>query len=96
MKTFKDLEFNPHSGGNGVQALAFFDNGFGISVVQFKIGISGMYGSYTDNEDEWEIAVLKGDADGWNLTYDTPITDDVIGHLLEEEVTDVMKQIQSL
>jgi hypothetical protein len=31
-----------------------------------------------------------------NLTYDTPVTNDVIGYLTEEDVTDVMKQVQEL
>ena len=34
MKTFKDLEFNPHPNHmGGVQAIAKFDNGYGASVV---------------------------------------------------------------
>jgi hypothetical protein len=40
--------------------------------------------------------VLKGDKKDAEITYDTPITDDVIGHLTETEVTDIMKQIQEL
>jgi hypothetical protein len=31
-----------------------------------------------------------------NLTYDTPITNDVIGYLTEDEVTDYLAQIQEL
>ena len=58
-------------------------------------GITG-YGSYTRNDSEWELAVLKGNEEEWNLTYDTPITDDVIGHLCEDEVTEIMKQVQEL
>jgi hypothetical protein len=39
------------------------------------------------------LAVL--DSDG-NLTYDTSVTDDVIGYLRPEDVTDVMAKIQQL
>ena len=34
MKTFKDLEFNPHYLGHGIQAIIRFDDGSQISVVQ--------------------------------------------------------------
>ncbi len=100
MKTFKDLEFRTHMAGNGLQGFAFFPNGYGVSVVRFKLGFySGgtkTYGSYTNNEDEWELAVLKGNSDDWSITYNTPVTEDVLGHLSEVEVTDVMKKVQEL
>jgi hypothetical protein len=91
-KTFKDLEFKPHPsmGIVGLQALMDFPNGYGISVIQCKVG--NHWGSYTNNDEEWECAVLKGD----NICYSTPITNDVIGHCDEHGVTDIMKQIQDL
>jgi hypothetical protein len=96
MKTFKDLVFNPHLVGNGKQAKIFFPNGYGVSVVRFKL-LSGFgYGSYTSNESEWELAVLEGTEKDWELTYDTPITDDVLGHLSEDGVTEIMAKVQSL
>lgn len=95
MKTFKDLEFISHLAGSGEHGTLFFPNGYGISVIQFTSSI-GIWGSYTSNENEWEIAVLYGDRDSYRLTYDTQITDDVIGHLSEEEVTEIMEKIQSL
>lgn len=95
MKTFNDLEFKGHRTGNGKQALMFFPNGYGVSVVRFMIGSIG-YGSYTDNESEWELAVLKGTEEDWDLCYDTNITDDVIGHLTDDGVTDIMHKVQSL
>lgn len=94
MKTFKDLKFEPHKHGNGLQAILFFPNGYGISVVRFKL--MAMYGSYTDNDLEWECAILFGNDKEWELTYNTPITDDVIGHLTEEQVTELMEKIQLL
>ena len=63
-----------------------FDNGFGVSVVSHTHSYGGRSGLY-------EVAVL--DSDG-NLTYETPVTSDVIGYLTEENVTDVMKQVQNL
>lgn len=89
MKTFKDLEFETHPNfKDGKQGKIFFENGYGASV------ING-YGSYTHNG-EWELAVLFGNKDKYELTYDTHITSNVIGHLTENEVTDILKQIQEL
>lgn len=93
MKTFKDLKFEPHNVGNGLMARMLFDNGYGVSVVRFSIGAFG--GSYTDG-DEWEVAVVKKTEDGSTLCYDTPITQDVIGHQTDAEVTDIMRQVQEL
>ena len=53
MKTFKDLEFNPHPSGNGIQARVNFKNGHGLSVVKGHIFIG-------DN-DLYEMAELFND-----------------------------------
>lgn len=84
---FSDLNFNPLY--DGVQALAFFKNGLGASVVSHKYSYGGTDGLY-------ELAVIKGDEDVWVLTYDTPITSDVLGHLTEEEVESYLNQIEEL
>ena len=91
---FSDLNFNPHPVGDGVQAKHFFGNGYGVSVVRF----SGMFGggSYGFEEGLYELAVLKGNKDDWSICYDTPITDDVRGHLTEDEVTDLLTQVENL
>jgi hypothetical protein len=41
----------------------------------------------------FEVAVL--DKDG-KLTYNTSVTNDVIGYLNPDEVTEIIKQVQSL
>lgn len=92
MKSFKDLEFKPHLAGDGLQARTEFPNGYGVSVVRFRLPYDFGYGSYTSNETEWEVAILK---DG-GLTYETPITDDVIGHQTAEQVNEIMKRVQEL
>ena len=87
MKTFKDLEFKEHpTHMGGVQARIQFDNGYGASVVKTPHTYGGDKGLY-------ELAVL--DSNG-SLTYATPITDDVIGYLRPEDVTDVLTKIQQL
>jgi hypothetical protein len=64
----------------------FFDNGYGVSVVKHDYSYGGDKGLY-------ELAVLNENGD---LTYDTPITEDVIGWLRPEDVTDVMIKVQQL
>jgi hypothetical protein len=87
MKTFKDLEFVSHpSHIGGVQARITFDNGYGASVVKTPYSYGGDKGLY-------ELAVLGTDG---HLTYDTPVTNDVIGYLRDIDVTDVMEKIQQL
>lgn len=87
MKTFKDLEFKPHPNHmGGVQAIAEFDNGFGASIVKTPYTYGGKDGLY-------ELAVLNTDG---HLTYDTPITNDVLGYLTEKDVTEVLIKIQQL
>ena len=87
MKTFKDIEFkqNPMGADFGIVSRTQFDNGYEVSVVKSEYTYGGSNGLY-------ELAVFK---DG-EICYDTPITDDVIGYLRPEDVTDVLAKIQQL
>jgi len=82
---FEDLKFQTHPIGHGIQAVAQFDNGYGVSVVRFKW-------SYGYEEGLFELAVLKGNS----LCYDTPVTNNVLGYLTLEDVTEQMAAIQAL
>lgn len=86
MKTFNDLEFKKHNELNGIVSRITFDNGYGASVVKHEFSYGGKDGLY-------ELAVLDKDGE---LCYDTSVTNDVIGYLRPEDVTDVMKKIQQL
>ena len=88
MKKFEDLEFEGINDGfmAGVKCRMMFDNGYGVSVVSHSYSYGGKDGLF-------EIAVL--DKDG-SLTYDTAVTNDVIGYLDPEGVTDIMEQVQKL
>lgn len=89
-KTFNDLNFEPMVQAlGGKQALLFFPNGYGVSVIQTMF-------SRTRDDSEFELAVLKGSSTNWCLTYDTPITDDVLGYLSAAQITHTMSQIQKL
>jgi hypothetical protein len=85
MKTFNDLDFQPMQFDVGIQTRINFDNGYGASVIRSPY-------SYGGNQDLYELAVVKDNA----IRYDTPITDDVIGYLTEDDVTKYLRQIQEL
>ena len=89
MLKFTDLNFEPHPNWDGVQARQFFDNGYGVSVIKSSNSYGGSRGLY-------EAAVLKVTDDDWQITYDTPITSDVLGHLTTEEVEVLLYEVENL
>jgi hypothetical protein len=89
MKKFQDLEFeliNDAPFMVGKKSRMHFDNGYGVSVVLHSYSYGGRDGLY-------ELAVLDSNDE---ITYDTTVTNDVIGYLTEEEVSNVMKEVQNL
>ncbi len=89
MKSFKDLVFTPHPNSIGKRAKIFFDNNYGASIVSGPL-------CYSNGIDTYELAVLTGNHKASGITYDTEITDDVLGYLSETQVTEALKQIQQL
>tara|TARA_R110000744_G_scaffold246942_1_gene363433 strand:- start:7619 stop:7888 length:270 start_codon:yes stop_codon:yes gene_type:complete len=86
MKLFNELDFKAHSvWEGGKQARISFENGYGASV------ISGG-GSYTSDENPYELAVLYDGA----ITYNTGITSDVIGNLNAKGVNTLLGKIKNL
>lgn len=73
----------------GVQFLARFHNNYGASIVQHTF-------SYEKDEGLWELAVIVYNDKKWSITYDTPITSDVLGYLTEAEVNSILEQIAAL
>jgi hypothetical protein len=84
-KKFEDIQFTPHP-MSGVRSVTMFENGYGASVVSHPMSYGVKLGLY-------EMAVLDKNGE---LTYTTPITDDVIGYLTPEQVTEKLIQIQDL
>ena len=83
---FKDLKFVPHSLDlQGEHAIVKFDNGFGASIIRTDFSMGGSVGLF-------EVAVLNNG----KVDSTTPITDDVLGHLTQEDVMLVLDQIQKL
>lgn len=89
MKTFKDIEMkNRVDGMDGKHGLLFFDNGYGVSVIN-----GSMF--YTSNDTPFELAVIKGTKKDWLIDYDHPESKgDVRGYLTETNVDEIMKSIQ--
>lgn len=89
-----ELFTRPMNGG--VQVVHKFDNGYGASVV--KAPNVGFWGStYGYEQGLWELAVLTFISDEeYNLCYSTPITNDVLGSLTDEDVIAVLAQIEAL
>lgn len=67
----------------------FFDNGYGASVVRTKY-------SYGGDEDLYELAVLRGTEDNFEIRYDTPITVDVLGWLTPRDVVEELRKVKAL
>jgi len=76
--------------GEGVALNVFFEGRcFGASIIRNNF-------SYGAEEGLFEIVVIEGDNDVWELVYDTPITEDVMGYCDAEEVVDVLNDIKEL
>jgi len=75
-----------HDFNGGTQRVYKFPNGYGASVVRHK-------GSYGYSKGLWELAVLN---EFGELDYTTPITNDVLGHLSEEEIILKINEIRGL
>jgi len=63
-----------------------FHNGYGASIVRHSF-------SYGHESGLWELAVLGADG---HLTYDTSVSDDVVGWLDEQGVADYLSRIEAL
>lgn len=74
---------------DGVQYLFKFENSYGASVIK-------RHGSYGHSKDLWELAVIKFEDDDFYLNYDTPVTDDVLGWLTDEDVRKLLGRIKNL
>ncbi|UDL15839.1 hypothetical protein QEH42_gp119 [Microbacterium phage Pumpernickel] len=75
-----------HPLGTGTHVVVRYPNGYGASIVQnpYSYGV--------------ELAVLVFDSsdDDYDIVYDTPVTDDVIGYLNRETLTEVLAKIKAL
>ncbi len=75
----------------GSQKVYRFPNGYGASLVDspFAYTLDGTF----------ELGVIKFHGPGeddFRLTYDTPVTDDVLGYLTDAEVAETLDKIAAL
>lgn len=71
------------------QAVFKFPNGYGASLIQ---GPS----TYGGNEGLFELGVLIFNDTEWELCYTTSVANDVIGHLNEDDVVEILNKIYKL
>jgi hypothetical protein len=83
---FSELKFEQWPDMGGIYCRIQFENGYGASIVKHQYSYGGKDGLY-------ELAVI--DSEG-QITYDTPITNDVIGYLTEEDVERHVNEIKNL
>lgn len=74
---------------DGIQYLHFFPNKYGVSIVCHSYSYGGNVGLY-------ELAVLEGNPTNYRLTYDTPVTNDILGYLSEAEVDEICSEVEKL
>lgn len=87
VKTFTDLVFNPHALSKEAR---YLPSPLREEYMEAKHAVMRFDNGY--GIDTYEVAVLKDGA----ICYDTSITDDVIGYVNADEVSNIMKQIQEL
>lgn len=82
---YKDYIIRKREDLGDLQTIYRFPNGYGASVIH-SIMIYGL-----------ELAVLYFEGDTPHFSYSTPITNDVVGYISdEEELTNLLNQINSL
>lgn len=88
---------------DGTWQVYLFENRYAASVIRAGYGENSFTGSYGVDDGLFELAVMKcrTDADprqfsSYGLCYDTPITDDVVGYLTEEDVQELLAKVASL
>lgn len=89
MEKYKEyLKFDEEYLG-GQHKVYKFPNNYGASVIQNDYSYGGERGL-------WEVGVIFFFGDDYELTYSTPITEDVLGYLTDEEVCETLEQIKNL
>ena len=87
--TFSNLEFETDELGE--QAFHIFDNHYGVSVVRGPYTYGGRKGLY-----ELAVVYMAPEDKESQLVYDTPVTNDIMGYLTPDNVTDIMAQVEAL
>ena len=78
-------KYENRGGRDGEQWIFEFSNKYGASVIKCDYSFGG-------NEGLFELSVLYDN----DLCYSTPITDDVLGYLTEDDVSELLDRIEQL
>lgn len=92
---FSDLPFQPHRLKGGMYAKHTFPNGFGVIVSRYTITLmNGVIdeGSLGSLEGLFEAYITKNG----KVTFNTPLADDVIGYLNEDQIDDLLNVVEVL
>ena len=87
--TFSNLKFTTDELGE--HAFHIFDNHQGVSVVRGPYTYGGRKGLY-----ELAVIYMAPEDKESQLVYDTPVTNDIMGYLTPDNVTDIMAQVEAL
>jgi len=92
---FTDLNFNTHRRKGGIYAKHTFRNGFGVAIYRYTNTLmNGVIdeGSLGSLEGLFEAYITKNG----KVTFDTPLADDVLGHLNEDQIEDLLSVVEVL
>jgi hypothetical protein len=83
MIDLKEFDFRSHPAG--FQAVAHFENGWGVSILPEANMVS------------YEVAILRHDNGNFShVSYESGITEDVLRYLTRDQVHDVVSQARNL
>ena len=76
--------------------VTLFKNGYGVSIIcneysyGLELAVLAWDGTWDDNNNE------PKKINSYSITYDTPITDDVVGHLNADTLKETINQVKAL
>ena len=90
MRVMENFEFEVQdTGGFGEQVIFFFQNGFGASVSRNMVTGGSARGL-------WEMALVRGTRESWDLVYDNGRFQDVSGWMTVEDVAKDLEVVAAL
>lgn len=101
-----ELKFDMNTDASWHQAMKFFGNGYGVSVLKAtedsKSGFAGVYATTATEEEEatYEVAIVCGNDKMWTLVedvkeFDIPY-DGVYAYVNMDEVENIMDKVSNL
>ena len=76
--------------------VSLFKNGYGVSIIchehsyGLELAVLEWEGTWDDEKDEPKEVIT------YNITYNTPITDDVVGHLNADTLKETVDKVKAL